>query len=74
MNRISRRAARKMFIEGKTIYVCRYNLNPVLFATAVNVAQIEIEGGSTREELFERMSNAAAYYANGRVAFYFKEE
>ena len=80
--RIRSDRARRLFCNGKTIYMCACNPRPDMFATPVNVAMIEDEpyGGSTREELFERTLNACRYYncinaeTGKRVACYVKED
>lgn len=71
--------ARHLFVEGKTIYMCACNLRPELFAVPVNAVQIEIEGGSSRAELFDRTLMACKYYncinaeTGLHVACYIKE-
>lgn len=71
--------ARHLFVEGKTIYMCACNLRPELFAVPVNATQIEIEGGSSRAELFDRTLIACKYYncinaeTGMHVACYIKE-
>ena len=72
--------ARHLFVEGKTIYMCACNLRPEMSAVPVNAAQIEIEGGSSRAELFDRTLMACKYYncinteTGLHVACYIKEE
>lgn len=72
--------ARRLFIEGKTIYMCACNLRPEMFAVPVNVAMIEVEDGSSRAELFDRTLMACKFYncinseTGLRVACYIKEE
>lgn len=72
--------ARHMFIEGKTIYMCPCNLRPEIFATPVNAKQVEIEDGSSRAELFDRILAACKYYncinseTGLHVRCYIKEE
>lgn len=72
--------ARHLFVEGKTIYMCACNLRPEMFAVPVNAAMIEVEGGSSRAELFDRTLLACKFYncinseTGLRVACYIKEE
>ena len=77
--RIKSNVARRLFMEGKTIYMCACNLRPELFATAVNVSMVELEDSDNRAELFDRTLNACHYYncinseTGYRVACYIKE-
>lgn len=79
--RIYKAAARYRFCNGLTVYMCACNLRPEMFATPVNVAQIEtgLYDTSPRAELFERAVNACNFYnclnaeTGRRVAFYIKE-
>ena len=72
--------ARRMFIEGQTVYMCACNLRPDMFAVPVNARMIEVEGDSSRAELFDRTLAACRHYncinaeTGYNVACYVKEE
>lgn len=54
--------ARRLFVEGQTIYMCPCHLRPELAGIPVNAAMVEVEGGSSRAELFDRTRMACKYY------------
>lgn len=74
-------SARSKFVLGQTIYMCACNLQPNLFATAVNASMIELTDSpsSHRAELFDRAVMIFMHYncinaeTGRRTAFYIKE-
>ena len=74
-------SARSRFVLGQTIYMCACNLQPDLFATAVNASMVELnEFSSNRAELFDRTVMICMHYncinaeTGRRIAFYIKED